>query len=197
MNVDVAQPAVLNVTTVDAAATVSDVELVLAVVEADADVVVSVVSSDAVILAASMSETLQVDAATVVVEVVEVGPPGPSGGHTIAFTRVAAADVSGHRVVTPLADGTVAYADSSSPASLNRPMWVTAGAAASGTEVPVVAFGEMTEPSWSWTPGPVWLGADGALTQDPPTPPMFLQQIGVADTPTSLFVDPQMPISIT
>lgn len=120
------------------------------------------------------------------------GPPGPVGSpDSIIETGVAAATLSGHRAVTRNADGTIGYASNDNAAYVAAPIWITTGAAVSGATVTAVAYGLITEPTWSWTPGPVYLGAAGVLTQTVPTSPgaVFLAQIGYAPTPTSIFVD--------
>jgi len=114
-------------------------------------------------------------------------------------TRVAAVTLSGHRVVTPQSDGQLIYASNDNPAHLAAPLWVTLGAASPGAQVDVMLFGNIIEPTWSWAPGPVYLGANGVLTQTPPAAPgaVFLAQVGAATSPTSLFVDRNPSIKIT
>lgn len=112
---------------------------------------------------------------------------------------IAAVTLSGHRVVTPQADGQLNYASNDNIAHLTAPLWITTGAVTPGSPVDVLMFGVMIEPSWSWTPGPVYLGANGVLTQTPPAAPgaLFLAQVGTATSPTSLFVDRMPSIRIT
>lgn len=112
---------------------------------------------------------------------------------------VAATALSGHRVVTPLTDGTIGYASNDNLAHVHAPLWITSGAVSSGGQVDALMLGAMVEPSWSWTPGPVYLGTNGQLTQTPPTSPgaAFLAQVGTATAPTSLFVDRSPSIKIT
>ncbi|WP_130291599.1 hypothetical protein [Pseudonocardia sediminis] len=103
----------------------------------------------------------------------------------------AAVDLSGHRVVTPLPDGSVRYAASNRMLDRWAPLWLTAGAASAGGLVEVVTRGPIDEPSWSWTVGPVYLSEEGRLTQAAPSRPrfMFVAQVGTATSPTSVFVD--------
>lgn len=117
----------------------------------------------------------------------------------LSASGTAATALSGHRVVTQLADGTIGYASNDNLAHVHAPLWITSGAASSGGEVQAVMFGSMTEPTWSWTPGPVYLGTTGQLTQSAPTPPgaAFLAQVGAATSPTSLFVDRSPSIKLT
>lgn len=123
------------------------------------------------------------------------------GGSVAELKRsgVAAVTLSGHRVVTPQADGQLNYASNDNAAHLAAPLWITVGAASPGASVDVLLFGLMIEPSWSWTPGPVYLGTNGVLTQTPPAAPgaVFIVQVGTATSPTSLFVDRAPSIKIT
>ncbi|MDE1673859.1 DUF7264 domain-containing protein [Nocardia gipuzkoensis] len=118
------------------------------------------------------------------------GPAGPTGGAVIA-TGVAAIPLSGHRAVTRQPDGTLVYASNDDPSHMNLPIWITTGAADAGAVAEAIAFGEITESSWAWTPGPLYLGVYGAIVQVPPTAPdaYFLARLGAAMTPTSVFVD--------
>jgi len=116
----------------------------------------------------------------------------------VTFAKTAFATLSGHRIVSPRSDGTVEYADNATSTHANRPFWMTSGAATSGAAVTVVAYGEITEPSWSWTPGAaVYLATNGTLTQTAPVAPAFLLQVGTAQAPTVMFIDPQRPIFLT
>lgn len=123
------------------------------------------------------------------------------GGSVAELKRsgVAAVALSGHRVVTPQTNGQLNYASNDNLAHLAAPLWITSGAASSGASVEVLLFGLMIEPSWSWTPGPVYLGTNGQLTQTPPAAPgaVFIAQVGTATSPTSLFVDRAPSIKIT
>lgn len=114
-------------------------------------------------------------------------------------TGPAAVALSGQRVVTPAVDGTLNYASNDNINHLAAPLWVTAGAVSSGVSVEALMHGMMVEPSWTWTPGPVYLGTNGLLTQVPPAAPgaLFIAQVGTATSPTSLFVDRAPSIKIT
>lgn len=116
-----------------------------------------------------------------------VGPPGPVGGNGLG---TASRPLSGHRVVTALTDGTLDYASNDDPAHLAAPLWITSTAAGTGDEIEFVVIGSITEPSWNWTPGPVYLGVNGVLTQTLPTAPAayFLAQVGFATSATTVFV---------
>jgi hypothetical protein len=131
------------------------------------------------------------------------GVPGPPGAAAdvagqLRATAPAGADLSGHRLVTPQADGTLRYLSNADAADLGAPCWLTVGSALAGTDAVVLVYGAITEPSWSWTSGPLYLGADGLLTQTPPTAPSaaFIVSVGYATAPTSIFLSPQPAISL-
>jgi hypothetical protein len=127
--------------------------------------------------------------------------PETGGGGTpgqVRISTVAAVAVSGHRAVTADPDGTVRYVSNASFADRHAPTWITMGAAAAGESIQVLAYGLLDEPTWSWTPGPIYLGTTGLLTQTPPVTPgaMFLITLGLATSPTTMFLDPRAPITL-
>lgn len=92
------------------------------------------------------------------------GPVNASAAHTIELTSQST--LSALRAVTVDGDGYAVYADA---ATLDgrAVAGVTLNA---GTVVTVQYSGPMSDAGWSWTPGRfIWVGADGALTQTPPT----------------------------
>lgn len=133
------------------------------------------------------------------------GPPGHDGadggaGPTdeITFIRRAAITLSGHRLVIPVNGTTVTYADSATLSHTTRPVWLTVTAALAGDDVSLVAFGDVSEPSWNWTPGlPIFLGQNGMLTQVPPSTAngdAFILQVASPDSATDLFYNPRTAI---
>lgn len=124
------------------------------------------------------------------------GPPGGGSGSSVIVTGTAGVDLSGHQAVVRQADGTFVYADNTTPAHLALPVGITSGAATSGDQVQVVMFGELTEPSWTWAPGPIFLGAGGALTQTVPDSG-FLAQLAAATGATTVFVDRSPSVALT
>lgn len=107
--------------------------------------------------------------------------------------------LSGQRALV-LAGGSLYHADASDQAHAGLVVGVSMGAALAGDEATYRRAGRMIEPSWSWSVGiPVFLGADGRLTQVPPEPGQatgFLQIIGWPDSPTSLLVDISQPVEL-
>ena len=116
------------------------------------------------------------------------------------MVATAGAALSGHRAVTRRPDGLLDYADNATAAHVHAPVWVTVGAVAAGDETEVLVYGELTESSWAWVPqSPLYLGAEGVITQIPSAAPgaLFLVQIGTATGPTSAFFDRQSSIILT
>lgn len=119
------------------------------------------------------------------------GPPGSAGSQTIAVP--AAQDLSGHRVVVVTAAGAV-YAEPGNPAHADAVLGLTTGAALAGAEATILTSGELTEPSWSWTPGqPLYVSAGGMLTHAPPSSG-WVQIVALAVAPTRLVLTQRQTI---
>lgn len=114
------------------------------------------------------------------------GPQGPAGGSSFALT--AGATLSGHRIVTTDASGNAIYADHSTLAHANAVIGLTLGAASVNASVQVQSAGEVTEPSWTFTPRQtLWLGTNGLIATTAPTTGFSLV-IGYAMTATTIFM---------
>lgn len=120
------------------------------------------------------------------------GEPGEGGiGGTINLT--AAAIVSGHRVIATDENGEAIYADKGTPSHVGRVLGISMNAATVGASVAVKTFGEFSEPTWAWNAGePIYLGANGVLTQTPPLAGILLE-VAFALTSTSIFVSIKQP----
>lgn len=126
-----------------------------------------------------------------------VGPPGErgltgaDGPPTNPNTLFEAGEaIGGHRAVFVAPDGKLWLADPAT-AVASPPIGISVGAGAAGAQVPVRSTGLVTESSWSWAGGPIYLGAGGLLTQVVPTAiVMFL--IGVSAGPTKMRLDPRL-----
>ncbi|GAA5785661.1 hypothetical protein [Chitiniphilus shinanonensis] len=135
-------------------------------------------------------------------EVVEVagrqGPPGPAGpigpAGGSAFTRRRGETLSALRVVYEQA-GEVFALDYRDAAHIGQLLGLTLTAGDAGSEVDVQRSGAIDDAGWSWTPGPVWLGVAGALTQVPPADG-FDVLVGAAVSATRLILDVSDPISL-
>lgn len=120
------------------------------------------------------------------------GPPGPDGGS--ALQRPAGETLSALRVVYELA-GAVFALDYRDAEHIDLVVGVTLTAAAQGGAVNIQRSGTLDDAAWSWQPGPVWLGAAGALTQSPPTDGFDLL-IGSAVSATRITLNIQDPIDL-
>lgn len=118
------------------------------------------------------------------------GDPGPAGDASIVLAATAVRDLSGHRVVKVFS-GQADYPDRTG--DYNARLGVTQGAALEGDAVQVSLAGPLTEPSWSFTPGPVFVGDAGALTQTVPISGPIIR-VGSAISATELIVDFTQPI---
>lgn len=121
------------------------------------------------------------------------GVPGPSGSEIVAGT--AAEALGGHRMVRGARDA-LTYATNTDASHADDIQGLTLGAAAAGAGVLLQRAGDVTEPSWSWTPEtPVFLGPNGQLTQTPPDDSAaFTLCVGFAATPTTLVLRFEAPI---
>lgn len=131
------------------------------------------------------------------------GVPGPKGeqgapGGT-QIERPAAINLSGHRVVMLDGQGGATYASNTDQTHANRIVGMTTHAAVAGALVALSIYGEVTEPSWNWSVDqPVYLGADGFLTQTPPAAPAakFSVVVGFPISATTLFINIGIPITL-
>jgi hypothetical protein len=120
------------------------------------------------------------------------GQPGPSGGS--AVQRQAGETISALRLVYEL-DGVVRYLDHEDAEHINLALGLSLASGDAGTEVDVQLSGSVDESTWSWSPGPVWLGAQGFLTQLPPDDG-FLLYVGTAVSPTRLILNIDQPVEL-
>lgn len=120
------------------------------------------------------------------------GIPGPAGAANI--TKVLTQALGGHRLVRS-AGGAIGYVDPGDPTHGDDTLGITASAGAAGDTVAIVTFGPIDFNGWAWTPDePVFAAANGGLTQTPDSSAAFLQIIGHAQSPTTLFVSIAQPI---
>lgn len=95
------------------------------------------------------------------------GPIGPAGGS--AFELTAATAISALRVVWEDANGAAHLLDVGDSAHIDLLAGLTTTAADSGGTVRVQRLGPLDAAGLGLSPGRVWLGANGALTQVAPT----------------------------
>lgn len=109
---------------------------------------------------------------------------------TITGEVEASAATGGHKIVH-IAVGIATVASSATVD--NKLLAMTLGAVSSaGDMLPILICGLHTEPSWAWTPGPIYLGIAGAITQTPSFP--FFVELGYAIDSTTIYFNPEMPI---
>lgn len=116
--------------------------------------------------------------------------PDPAQG---VLLLLAAEPIGGHKAVRIVAGGRARLASSSDVTQAGSVLGVSLTAADEGGSLNVRIIGEIEEPSWSWAPGPVFLGLAGSLVQTPPSSG-FIQQIGTAKSATILVVSLSTPI---
>lgn len=127
------------------------------------------------------------------------GPAGRPGPSAETVERVAASAIGGHRLVCLIAD-TLVYASPANLGHVNRLIGLTMNAAGTGDLVVIRISGEITEPSWVWAVDqPIYLGANGFLTQVAPTKSTaaYTQVIGFAVTADRIFIHLSSPIILS
>ena len=138
---------------------------------------------------------------TVVVAVAQQGPRGPQGvpgpaGGTTTFT-VGATPLSGHSAVAVDAGGMLIKADCTNPAHQGAVLGLMANAYSPGDQAVVQTAFTLEHAGWTWTPGPVFVGTAGQLTQTLPVGAVFSQVVAHALSPTLVLVDVQPPITVS
>lgn len=122
----------------------------------------------------------------------EQGIPGPAGG--TALSRVAGETLSALRVVYEI-DGEVFLLDSADDVHIDQLLGLTITSGNASENVNVQLVGAVDDASWSWTPGRVYLGANGFLTQTPPDAG-YLVLVGYAVSATRLILNIQDNIEL-
>lgn len=124
-----------------------------------------------------------------------IGPRGHSGGEVLE--RTSQVTISGHRAVISTGNDEVDYASNDIEDHQFRILGITTNAASPGFPISVRSFGEITEPSWNFSIGPVYLGTLGQLVQTvPSSPALFSIIVGYAISATTIVVNIQTPINI-
>ena len=114
---------------------------------------------------------------------------GTSSTDSTKYIDVTAAEtLSGGKIVSVF-NNMALKADKDSNNDLGL-LGITMNAAILNDKVKVILYGVMTEPTWSFNAGPVFLGNDGALTQIKPSTGIVIL-IGQAISATSLLVNIQ------
>lgn len=121
------------------------------------------------------------------------GKPGAAGATQVV--RQTVAGLSALVVVWENEAGEVLPLDFRDAAHIDLICGLTVTASAGPGDVTVQSAGPVDDGSWNWTPGRVYLGANGALTQVPPADG-FDVLIGVAVSATRLLLNFQDPIEL-
>jgi hypothetical protein len=106
--------------------------------------------------------------------------------NAISIDRPAAIALSGQRCVR-VVSSLASYCDGANAAHIGQAAGVSQHAASEGEDVSIVTHGPLSESGWNWTPGPVYCGSNGALTQTV-NGLAFVQQVAVAEAADKLFV---------
>lgn len=154
------------------------------------------------ILADQPDDSVLVDEVEVVsiVAVAEQGPrgiqgiQGPAGGTTTV--TAGATPLSGHSAVAVDAAGLLIQADCTNPAHRGAVLGLLANAYSPGDQAVVQTAFTLEHSGWTWSPGPVFVGTAGQLTQTLPVGAVFSQVVAHALSPTLVLVDVQPPITI-
>lgn len=161
-----------------------------------------VVVEEIQILAQQPDDSVLVDEVEVVsiVAVAEQGPRGIQGiqglaGGTTTVT-VGATPLSGHSAVAVDAAGLLIQADCTNPAHRGAVLGLLANAYSPGDQAVVQTAFTLEHSGWTWSPGPVFVGTAGQLTQTLPVGAVFSQVVAHALSPTLVLVDVQPPITI-
>jgi len=100
----------------------------------------------------------------------------------------AGVSLSALRAVTSNSNGEAVYASNDTLANA-QVIGITSNAASAGAGVTIKTSGILTDASWSWTKGTVYLGTNGQLTQTTPSGGAYIVHIGRALTATTLQID--------
>lgn len=122
-----------------------------------------------------------------------IGPIGPEGG--TGFTRIASVTISALRIVWEAADGTIRPLDYRDADNITRLVGIAIGSGDTGVTIAIQRSGPLDAAGLGLTPGLVWLGIDGALTQTPPTDGYDVL-IGYVVAPSRLYLDIQPPVDL-
>lgn len=99
---------------------------------------------------------------------------------------IAARDLSGGRVVMLTEDG-ADYPLLSMLDDGDAILGITTGAVVAGSRVEYRHEGWMSDPSWTWSTGPIFCGGSGVLVQSPPAG-LWIRQVGEAVSATEIQV---------
>lgn len=117
---------------------------------------------------------------------------GGSGGNNIQDTYTAGEDIIAYRAIK-INTGQAFHCNGNTAADGDECIGISIQSALAGDTTSVVYSGEITEPTWNWTNGPIYVGASGSLTQST-TGLAFVQQAATAIAPTKIIVDVKLSV---
>ena len=106
----------------------------------------------------------------------------------IDTTLVASTSLSALRCITTDGSGLAKYATPDSLAN-SVVIGISTTSASTGQNITIKTSGQITDASWNWTKGAIYLGANGALTQTAPTGGSIIVHVAKAITATTLIID--------
>ncbi len=106
----------------------------------------------------------------------------------IDTTLVASTSLSALRCITTDSSGLAKYA---TPDSLANAVviGISITSASTGQNITIKTSGQITDASWNWTKGAIYLGDNGSLTQTAPTGGSIVVHVAKAITATTLIID--------
>lgn len=167
---------------------------------ADASAVVEVEASAVEVPELAATAVELIEAATEI-ELSASGPRGPRGAQgapgvgSIGYIdgqAPLAGEISALRCVA-VDNGIFRYPDTGDKADAPRVVGIAINAAVNGDPVRAQVSGPLTDNSWNWSPGLVYCGANGALTQSL-TGLRFVQPVARVVSPSSIFVSLLLPV---
>lgn len=131
-----------------------------------------------------------------VVNVTTGGGGGSASNNAVENTFISSGPISAHVAIYADASAGILVANPSILTQQDRIIGITkTSAAAADEEVTFVSEGLLTDPSFVFTPGPVYIGVAGSLTQIKPTSGLLIQ-VGTAISLTELIVGIQLSIRL-
>lgn len=106
----------------------------------------------------------------------------------IDTTLVASTSLSALRCITTDSSGLAKYATTDTLANAVV-IGISTTAANTGQNITIKTSGQITDASWNWAKGAIYLGANGALTQTAPTGGSIVVHVAKAITATTLIID--------
>jgi hypothetical protein len=106
----------------------------------------------------------------------------------IDTTLVASTSLSALRCITTDSSGLAKYATPDSLAN-SVVIGISTTAASTGQNITIKTSGQITDASWNWTKGAIYLGANGVLTQTAPSGGSIVVHVAKAITATTLIID--------